>query len=685
MVVPEIRRGVATFLSVEELVAVFADYGIDITDEAATELHRHTLGWRALVEAAAVVHSPGESCTNPAAGIRAANREMRDLIPTVVDESWGLLLRYLAVAGRSSLRELDVRDDGDALTDVLAARLAAPETVHGEACVTLMPALAAAFVERVPTLEALSIRRLAADLRRTLGVLDRGLSTAREIGDLRLCAAILEEIPFADAATSYADLCRDVLMNLPVELARDFPSVGHRMEIWGRIPVGTVPVAFPARSDDVVAACLNGEALRIMDRTLYAMAARRESDLPDAAEIARSAARVVRQGLQIDSAAVRGQAAVWFLHAGISTQLAGYDDEARRFYRMGWEHRLTDRTGFAAKDLASKLALVAGDDGDLDQTLSWLREYDAAPLAADAASVRESVEHNAELARHTLAVDQLDADAVEDWAVLGPPAPAEGYWAFVIWVRARWAITTGRPELVADLVSDGHLANPRSAAAPGLHVDQLAEVAAEARMAQGQAVEALAILQGVSTESVHCRPARARLRLLSGHPTDAAVMAIDYRARRDTRLRDVAELELIEAEAHLRSGDRRAALAAAALALRSADRRRDLRVWATVPREFLLDLAAEIPQLADRAAELDRRGITPIYPSRLVLIDLSHRESIVLRELAAGDTLERIAANLFVSLNTIKSQVRSLYHKLGATSRAEAVATARRLGLLRDS
>jgi LuxR family maltose regulon positive regulatory protein len=41
-----------------------------------------------------------------------------------------------------------------------------------------------------------------------------------------------------------------------------------------------------------------------------------------------------------------------------------------------------------------------------------------------------------------------------------------------------------------------------------------------------------------------------------------------------------------------------------------------------------------------------------------------------------------IAAELFVSLYTVKSQQASLYRKLGTSSRSQAVARARQLGLL---
>jgi two-component system, NarL family, response regulator YdfI len=53
---------------------------------------------------------------------------------------------------------------------------------------------------------------------------------------------------------------------------------------------------------------------------------------------------------------------------------------------------------------------------------------------------------------------------------------------------------------------------------------------------------------------------------------------------------------------------------------------------------------------------------------------LSLREQEVLRELAQGLNNRAIAERLFVSQDTVKSHLRSVYRKLGVSTRAEAVA-----------
>jgi LuxR family transcriptional regulator, maltose regulon positive regulatory protein len=61
---------------------------------------------------------------------------------------------------------------------------------------------------------------------------------------------------------------------------------------------------------------------------------------------------------------------------------------------------------------------------------------------------------------------------------------------------------------------------------------------------------------------------------------------------------------------------------------------------------------------------------------------LSPREREVLNELARGSTYADIAAQLFVSENTIKTHVSSLYGKLSVGRRSEALAVARNLHLI---
>ncbi len=62
---------------------------------------------------------------------------------------------------------------------------------------------------------------------------------------------------------------------------------------------------------------------------------------------------------------------------------------------------------------------------------------------------------------------------------------------------------------------------------------------------------------------------------------------------------------------------------------------------------------------------------------------VSERELAVLRLLATELPLREIGGRLYVSRNTVKTHVRALYRKLGASRRGDAVARAHERGLLR--
>src|SRR5438309_1748947 len=62
---------------------------------------------------------------------------------------------------------------------------------------------------------------------------------------------------------------------------------------------------------------------------------------------------------------------------------------------------------------------------------------------------------------------------------------------------------------------------------------------------------------------------------------------------------------------------------------------------------------------------------------------LTSRELEVLLSMSTGCTDKEIAGHLSVTEATIKSHIRTVFHKTGTVNRAQAVATAMRVGLIR--
>ncbi len=85
------------------------------------------------------------------------------------------------------------------------------------------------------------------------------------------------------------------------------------------------------------------------------------------------------------------------------------------------------------------------------------------------------------------------------------------------------------------------------------------------------------------------------------------------------------------------------------------------RLVGTWPSGYAAEIAAAI------VAEPDRRASTRN------LADLSDREQEVWRFLSTSLSMQEIADALYVSRNTLKSHVRSIYRKLGVSTREAAV------------
>lgn len=117
----------------------------------------------------------------------------------------------------------------------------------------------------------------------------------------------------------------------------------------------------------------------------------------------------------------------------------------------------------------------------------------------------------------------------------------------------------------------------------------------------------------------------------------------------------------------------------------------DLAQAEGIRRPFLL-LGDRLTSILRRYLVLD--GAHPAFVSALVgeapeaarddrgLEHLTERELIVLKYLPTMLKAGEIADDLFVSVNTVKAHLRSMYRKLGVSNRREAVERARALGLL---
>ncbi|HVU70685.1 MAG TPA: LuxR C-terminal-related transcriptional regulator [Ktedonobacteraceae bacterium] len=198
------------------------------------------------------------------------------------------------------------------------------------------------------------------------------------------------------------------------------------------------------------------------------------------------------------------------------------------------------------------------------------------------------------------------------------------------------------------------------------HQETLARLQARLLIAQGQTDEALALLLTWQVETQERGFTRSLLEIL-------VLQALAHHARKEmpqARQALLQALTLARPENYQRLFLDEGPLPGEILRSLLPDIREEhLQAWA---RSLLGAFNREYSASASSVAPGEPELIEPLSP----------QERRVLRLLAAGRSNPEIANELVVSINTIKTQVQSIYYKLGVNSRQEARDAARKLHLV---
>ncbi|GAA1993085.1 hypothetical protein GCM10009718_33430 [Isoptericola halotolerans] len=326
---------------------------------------------------------------------------------------------------------------------------------------------------------------------------------------------------------------------------------------------------------------------------------------------------------------------------------------------------------FAGAEAAAVLAMLATFRGHPDLAQTWLRRHEE--LGEVPGALRPALTLPARVARARTALDALDRVGAERWLTeAGDTADAGELWPFLAAVRAEHARLFGDPLKGLLQLDEACFAHGARADryAPGGHV--VVRARADLLTQAGEGSQVLHLAQAVPADL--SLPV-AQVYLRADDAREAGRIAA--RAIRDpaTSPRDAVGLRLVLAAAQHRLGDADAARESGAAARRLGTSMRSTLV--SVPLEdrvALADLGALAPE--DTLPDLDGNH------RPLPLVRLTRRETVVLHELVDGGTLSAVADRLGVSVHTVRSQSSSLYAKLGASSRADAIARAEHLGLL---
>lgn len=210
-------------------------------------------------------------------------------------------------------------------------------------------------------------------------------------------------------------------------------------------------------------------------------------------------------------------------------------------------------------------------------------------------------------------------------------------------------------------------------------------VLAHALIAGGDQRAATGLLKRFPEDLEHLASARIALLLGSNRDEQALRFAHDLNDLPLHTIRSRAEVQLLGAAAALRRGRREIAwewLGSSAIAQETYGIRTHLMLLSPKDRHRLREFAES--RGSQGLLRLLEWEAAPRYAEEPA-IQLTRREKVVLDALAEHGSARVIAEKLVVSTHTVKSQLQSLYRKLGVSSRAAALSVARERGLLEAS
>jgi len=674
-------------MDVPEVTEMLAQHQVDATELTARVVQRHSHGWPCGVRLAALAL---KDATTTEAAMELADRDTVDYLASEVLVKTPARVRHLLV--RTSIVE-EVSPDlaravlgvtGDVALDPLEASEAFVELRNDGSfrCHPLLRAAALSQLANGPQAVAAQARRRAADWYLTRGDRQAGLDLAMAAQDWPLVAHVLVE--------SYA--VPDILVGSRDETIESAFAVAS---IRAADPL--VQAALHVRHGDLAAAeLLIGRAKKSAAHGPVSVAHR-----ISAAFLEMAVARLRGEG-NTGLALVPGAwelitqvpdrreqlAAVLDAHEGALELCGGAIHRAALAYKRGAACTQRGSGSAAGFDCLGQYALLEAFQGNLR-----LAERHAGPVLKDSGAAGLAHAHLATALVHLERAEPTPARQHLDRAAEAAEPQADPWFVLVqLLSEARLLILINQPDAALRLLLPAMTAE-RDAGHSGWLVDQLTLASAETLLAAGEARRALdlvtplpsvvALEGGVLAASAHLdlgEPEAARAALtsvasdLAGVPLGVQVdcwmleARLEHDSGRTERARIPVDraLRMAGAETLRRPFDPRATWLAA---LVDSD--------ATLRRAHGGFLAGLRPAVFGHST----RKPVPGRSTALVVETLTVREAQVLGLLTEMCSTEEIAAELFLSVNTVKTYVRGILRKLGVNRRVDAVRRGRELGL----
>ena len=498
---------------------------------------------------------------------------------------------------------------------------------------------------------------------------------AAESGNWTLAADIVYRSWVDMASNQFGELVR-VMRALPDEVLVDYPGLRA-----GRALVTMIddhPLLWEQLVDDPATLTVPDHPVDAINHlyvaTAQTIALRRAGNITEAAVRTRQFEPFVAGLLARQPAALGEQLPLLRTQWALTQQLAGNLPEATTVFRRAYQNGVSYELGFVAQQSADGSALgwaLAGDNTRVREWLDRARRYNGTRSWPGGTKVSGRV---AEVLQH---LDVLDLEAAkEPLELLGRPNVHEELWGFVAYAHSLYALSAHDAYAGLTWLHQA-VAGHADRHTPGAFSRVLLTAAeVDLQLALGNGNLARATVDEDPSDHPFLVVANARIELLTGHPELASKMLKRISWTDCGYPRAHLEALLIEAAAQVDRDGHDAAVRAWTRARMLSVRLVNRRAFTMLPQRYLEILVgwSGIP--------VPGGPVESVFTDTVARVELSPREAGVLVLLARGSTLGEIAKELYVSPNTVKTQLRSIYRKLGVHTRFEAVGRARELRLL---
>ncbi|MHC3367287.1 response regulator transcription factor [Rhodococcus aetherivorans] len=500
---------------------------------------------------------------------------------------------------------------------------------------------------------------------------------AAEARNWTMAAGIVER-SWGEMVSEHLEVLILVLRTIPEDFLEDYPAVlaGRALFVQMLADHPILRASLPSEPDELHTLGAGPDAANVLHlATVQSLALRVAGDFVQGADCTRRLEPLVQSMLLHQPDNITPQLPLLRVQWAITFQLVAELAESNRQFELAYRGGVAADTPYIVQNAAGSSALNWALVGDVPRARRWL-DREATTEPSDGL-FGELVKVGGRVAAALTHLDALDVGAAESMIeLLGAPSDREELWGFVAYAHAQHALLTleayaGLTWLHHTVAGHAHRHGDGAFSRTLLTATEI-----DLHLALGNGNLARAVADQEPRHHPILVVSDARVDLLGGSPDRAAKKLARVSWPDCGFPRAHLEALLLDAAAQLDLGNPRSAIVCWERACTLARTLGNRRAFTTVPDRHRRELVER------SGIAVPGGSVEAVFPDEVVRVELSPRERRVLALLADGSPQSEIARLLFVSPNTVKTQLRSIYRKLEVHTRVEAITRARELRLL---